>query len=219
MAQLIARHSKTGEELPPGALDTLIHSARRIEALVSCIFDAGNMADFARRLNLSKTDLAALLRMTAEDVAPFVHARKQNLEVDLPPALPPMMADERKIHDVLMNLLMNAVKFTPDGGTIRLSARISEPGRVEVRVADTGVGIPERSRRHIFEEFFTDFDTLHHASGDFAFGARGVGLGLAITKKFVEMHGGEIGFQSEEGKGSTFFFRIPLICPSEPNQV
>jgi signal transduction histidine kinase len=104
---------------------------------------------------------------------------------------------------------MNAIKFTPDGGAITLSARRAD-GAVEFRVADTGVGIPEGELPHVFERFFTTFDTIHHSTGSYEFGKRGMGIGLAIVKSFVEMHGGTVGVESSPGEGSTFWFTLPL---------
>jgi signal transduction histidine kinase len=110
--------------------------------------------------------------------------------------------DQRKVKQILYNLLSNAVKFTPEGGKVGVSAR---PGAnaVEFAVSDTGVGIAASDQELVFEEF-------KQVGTDYTRKAEGTGLGLALTKRFVELHGGTIRLESEPGKGSTFTFTIPL---------
>ena len=110
-------------------------------------------------------------------------------------------ADERKFKQIMLNLLSNAVKFTPSGGTIGVRARRIN-GSVEIAVSDTGVGIKPEDQALVFEEF-------RQVGGDSLKKSEGTGLGLALTKKFVELHGGTIALKSEPGKGSTFSFNLP----------
>ena len=127
-------------------------------------------------------------------------------------------ADPSKIADVLINLLANAIKFTPDGGTIRLEARAQPNSSSEIRVevTDQGQGVPPAEQEHLFEPFFTGFDTLRHSSGDYQFGKRGIGLGLCLVKTFVQLHGGRVEVSSTPGSGSTFAFVLPR---SQANRV
>jgi signal transduction histidine kinase len=111
------------------------------------------------------------------------------------------VGDERKIRQVVLNLLSNAVKFTPEGGRIDVKAR-REGDEMVVAVSDTGIGIKTEDQARIFEEF-------QQAGTDYTKKAEGTGLGLALSRKFVELHGGTIKVESEEGKGSTFTFTIP----------
>jgi signal transduction histidine kinase len=111
---------------------------------------------------------------------------------------------------------MNAIKFTPDKGRISLGVRAGEGDTVEFNVSDNGIGISEFDKPHIFDDLFTSFDTLHHSSGEYEFGKRGLGVGLAIAKRFVDMHGGAIHVDSELEKGSTFTFTLPVAGPGEP---
>ena len=108
----------------------------------------------------------------------------------------------------MLNLLSNAVKFTPDGGRVDVSARRYD-GVIEVSVKDTGIGIAPEDHAAVFEEF-------KQVGRDRLRKAEGTGLGLALTKRFVELHGGEIRLESEPGKGSTFSFRLPLAGAARP---
>jgi signal transduction histidine kinase len=114
-------------------------------------------------------------------------------------------ADERKIRQVVLNLLSNAIKFTPEAGRIEVAA-VPKDGSVEVSVSDTGVGIAPEDQEAVFEEF--------RQVGTSAAKQEGTGLGLALCRKFVELHGGRIWAQSQVGAGSTFTFTIP-VRPSE----
>ncbi len=110
-------------------------------------------------------------------------------------------ADERKIRQVVLNLLSNAIKFTPEGGRIEVWAAPVD-GSVEVSVSDTGVGIAPEDKDAVFEEF--------RQVGTSAARQEGTGLGMALCRRFVELHGGRIRVQSEVGRGSTFTFTIPV---------
>jgi signal transduction histidine kinase len=110
-------------------------------------------------------------------------------------------ADERKVKQVLLNLLSNALKFTPEGGRIDVRAAMNE-GNVEISVADSGVGIAPEDQEAIFEEF--------RQVGTAAKNVEGTGLGLALSRKFIELHGGRIWVKSELGQGSTFAFTLPV---------
>ncbi|HET7352575.1 MAG TPA: ATP-binding protein, partial [Gaiellaceae bacterium] len=108
-------------------------------------------------------------------------------------------ADERRVRQVVFNLLSNAVKFTPADGRVDVSARLDD-GHVEIAVADTGRGIPEEDLETIFEEFEQTADGKQ---------AEGTGLGLPLSRKLVELHGGRLWVESEPGHGSTFRFTLP----------
>ena len=115
--------------------------------------------------------------------------------------LGPIRADERKVKQVLLNLLSNALKFTPEGGRIDVRARMQN-GAAEISVTDTGIGIAPEDQATVFEEF--------RQVGTASKKVEGTGLGLAISRKFIELHGGTIGVTSKPGVGSTFAFTLPL---------
>jgi signal transduction histidine kinase len=113
-----------------------------------------------------------------------------------------IVADERKVKQILLNLLSNAVKFTPEGGRVGLTAMAAEDA-ITIAVSDTGIGIAPEDQAAIFEEF-------RQVGREDARKQEGTGLGLTLAKKFVELHGGRIGVQSQVGQGSTFSFTLPV---------
>ena len=141
------------------------------------------------------------LAMVREATDPYRSAARDggiSLNIDLPGDLPRVWVDPKQIAHVYANLLSNALKYTPPGGTITLSAK-GEGDFVRFLVSDTGVGIPAMYMPRIFEQFFR---VPEQAQGS------GVGLGLAIVKDIVEAHGGTVGVESREGAGSTFSFSL-----------
>ena len=124
--------------------------------------------------------------------------------VDVDEQLGEIHADERKVKQILLNLLSNAVKFTPDGGRVEVSARL-DAAQVELAVKDTGVGISAEDQLLLFEEF-------KQLGKDSNRKAEGTGLGLALTRRLVELHGGRILVDSAPGRGSTFRVTLPLRC-------
>jgi len=113
-----------------------------------------------------------------------------------------IVADERKVKQILLNLLSNAVKFTPDGGRVGLTATAADDV-ITIAVSDTGIGIAPEDQATIFEEF-------RQVGRDDARKQEGTGLGLTLAKKFVELHGGQIWVESQVGQGSTFTFTLPV---------
>lgn len=186
------------------------HSSRRLERLVVRALQVGETENYEKHVSLGPVKPADVAREALREVSAFAELRRQTLEVRLEDDLPPIPMDRDKILDVLLNLLMNAIKFTPDGGSIILAIRSVPADLAEFRVSDTGVGIDDADKPHLFKELFASFDTTHHSSGEYEFNKRGLGLGLALARKFVEMHRGSIGVESAPGRGSTFWFRIPV---------
>ncbi len=184
-------------------------AAGRLGGIVSQMVSMLSAGQFDRPPALEPTDLAALCRSAAEDVAPFVQLRQQVMELDLPGDLGAVPLEPARIRNCVDHLLINAIKFTPDGGRIHLSARRSSTEAI-IAVTDTGVGIADADLPRVFAPFFTEFDVEHHSSGQFEFNKRGIGLGLSIVKAFVDMHGGSVLVSSASGKGSTFTIRLPL---------
>jgi len=180
-----------------------IHSSgRHLLALIKDILDLSKIEAGRMELEPSEFSLPAAL----QDSMTLIRERAQThgvaLELRVDPQLGDIHADERKLKQIVLNLLSNAVKFTPHGGRVELGARMNGSA-VEVSVKDTGVGIAPEDQQAVFEEFRQvghDYTTKHE----------GTGLGLPLTRRFVELHGGKISLESEFGKGSTFTFTLPL---------
>lgn len=190
-------------------LERIERASRRLQHLVDQIVAMLVANRFERTLNRKPADPANLLREAGEDVRPFVELRHQILSVEVPDALGVLNIEATGLRDAINHLLLNAIKFTPDGGTIRLSAVRMAGDGVVVKVQDTGEGMDPETCRRLFQPFFTGFDVSRHCSGTYEHGRRGLGLGLAIVKNLVHLHGGTIGVQSEPGEGTTFTLTLP----------
>ena len=152
-------------------------------------------------LELSRFDLGDALQHAIGVVRERAARQHISVEAELRPPLREWVADERKFKQIMLNLLSNAVKFTPEGGSVIVRAAPTPQG-LEIAVSDTGIGIAADHLSIIFEEF-------RQVGADYLRRAEGTGLGLALTRKFVELHGGSIWVTSEVGKGSSFVFTLP----------
>jgi two-component system phosphate regulon sensor histidine kinase PhoR len=151
-------------------------------------------------LQLAAVAVQEVVEPPVERLRPQAERAELRLEVALPPDLPPVLADAERMQQVVSNLVHNAIKFTPAGGQVIVSAR-AEGDHVIISVADTGIGIPADSLPRIFERFY---------KANIAHSGQGTGLGLAIAKHLVQAHGGRIWAESVEGQGSTFSFSLPV---------
>jgi signal transduction histidine kinase len=176
-------------------------SGRHLLSLINDILDLSKIEAGRMELESSEFDLPAMLETALTLVRERAARQGIALSLDVAPGVDQVRGDERKLKQVTVNLLSNAVKFTPPGGSVRVGARVN--GRaVEVSVSDTGVGITPEDQALVFEEF-------RQVGSDSARKAEGTGLGLALAKKFVELHGGAIRLDSAPGRGSTFTFTLP----------
>jgi len=197
---LLRRDAPLDEATREEFLQVIDEETDRLTELVTNLLDMSRIEAGTLRVDRRPTPLARLLA----DCADRLRAREPDraLYLDVPSALPPVLADERRIAQVVDNLLTNAVRYSPEATPIVLGARAVDGG-VEVRVVDQGIGIPADKQDQVFEKFFraNASDTRRFA---------GTGLGLTICRGIVEAHGGTIWVQSEPGRGSTFAFHIPL---------
>jgi signal transduction histidine kinase len=182
---------------------------RQLSRLVRSTLKLLDTGAFREPLHWEPVDVAALLRAAAAQVRPFAESRTLRFHVDIPEDLGEIVADSDKIRDAVLNVLTNAIKFTPDGGEIGLSARDLPPEMIEIEVSDRGIGLTARELNRLFDPFFTQFDPSRHSSGDLGFCKRGLGLGLSLVKKFVKMHHGTVEAESEHGLGTTIRMRLP----------
>jgi signal transduction histidine kinase len=203
--------SATASPIERQWVDRIGAAAGRLARTVDRMLKLVRNRDFAQSLNVETVELGPIAERVVEELTPYLELRRQKVTIHLDPALGSIEVDPSKIADVLINLLANAVKFTPDCGTIRLEAHPQPNSAREFRVevTDEGTGVPQCDQEHLFEPFFTGFDTLRHSSGDYEFGKRGIGLGLCLVKTFVQLHGGRVEVSSTPGSGSTFAFVLP----------
>ena len=190
-------------------VERIAGSARQLAKLVANTLTLMRSEDFRQTLRREPVRLAELLKDVAGRVEPFVAARHQRFEVRVDDDLGEFEVDSAKIGDAVLNLLTNAIKFTPDGGEVSLSARLTSPDEASIEIADRGIGLEPRALNQMFQPFFTEFDPSRHSSGDFGFQKRGLGLGLSIVRQFVELHGGAVSAQSTPGEGTRITLRLP----------
>jgi signal transduction histidine kinase len=183
-------------------LQDIFTSGKHLLSLINDILDLSKVE--AGRMELELTTFS--LPMAIDNALTLVRTRAENhgitLELDVDGRLGDFVGDERKIKQILVNLLSNAVKFTSEGGRVGVHAGLAN-GNVEISVSDTGIGIAHEDQALIFEEF-------RQAGPDHVGKREGTGLGLTLTRKFVELHGGSIWVKSEVGHGSTFTFTLPV---------
>ena len=185
------------------SLETIARNGRHLLQLINELLDISKIA--AGRMDLKREPLVleGLFREAADTVRAQLDARHHRLVIDPLPEPYSVLADHIRVRQVLLNLLSNAIKFTPDGGQITLAAGAADGGRtVRVAVCDTGIGIDAGDQAKLFREF-----VQVDASASRRY--EGTGLGLALCKRLVELHGGAIGVESALGRGSTFWFTLP----------
>jgi signal transduction histidine kinase len=214
MIEEAAKQSLTGFQ---GDLQKIQKAGYHLLELISDILDLTKIEESHMPLHLSSFSFEDLLRQSVDVI--LQRTRRHNIKISVKVSkkvgkLQPILADELKIKQILYNLLSNAAKYTPDGGSITVTGMLrkgrgSESGSLVVAVTDTGIGIKAEDHERIFAPFEQVGDTpsMHH---------EGTGLGLSLTKRLVELHGGNIWLRSEPGKGSTFMFSLPLVFAAKP---
>ncbi|HVS71379.1 MAG TPA: ATP-binding protein [Phycisphaerae bacterium] len=212
-----------------GALAKISAKTQRLSRIIDNLLKLVNNDQFTTRMNKTPVDIRALLLQVTSDHRPFIAERKQQLVVEVAENLPSIEADRDKLEDALTNLISNAIRFSPDGGTVRVAAHEVAPAleagggggagpMIEILVEDSGPGIPAADLANLFEPFYTGSDILHHHSGTFEYGSKGIGLGLAIVRRFVELHGGIVRAHPimRDGKTAGTQFQILLPVGKDP---
>jgi len=193
-------------EKPKEYLGDILAGGKHLLSLINDILDLSKVEAGKMEIDPAEYDPAELIERSLVLFREKAAKHRLDLRVEIAGAIGPIFGDERKIRQVLYNLLSNAVKFTPDGGSVIVRARtVREAGGdyAEISVSDTGIGISPADQERLFQPFG---QLRHHLTKEH----EGTGLGLALCKSFVEMHGGRIRVESAPGRGSTFTFRIPL---------
>jgi signal transduction histidine kinase/FixJ family two-component response regulator len=188
-------------------LEMVVASGRRLTGLVNDILDFSRLSHKSLDLDRQAVDLNTLTDVVLTLSQPLVGTKKLTLNNAIDPRLPAADADENRVQQILLNLVSNAIKFTTEGH-IEISA-MAEEGRLEIRVKDTGIGISETDLDRIFESFEQVDSAIDRAHG-------GTGLGLAVARQLVSLHGGNLWVESALGSGSTFFFTLPLSADQTP---
>ena len=190
-------------EDPSVAKDFLSRINVEVDKLAQMVQELGELSRIESGeapLNKRRINMADVIGHAVDRLRAQADRAELKLDIDIPPTLPEVMSDEARVEQVLVNIIHNAIKFTPSGGKINISAKARD-NDILVSVSDTGVGIPADDLPRIFERFY---------KADKSRSGGGTGLGLAIAKHIVEAHGGRIWAESVEGRGSTFNFTLPL---------
>ncbi len=208
------------------ALKEVLHNAADLLDMINSLLDLTKIESGRMKLDVRKFDIGEVMRRVSTTLAPLVQKKGQTMAVDVEKGIPPVSGDERKIQQAILNLMANANKFTPSQGRISAFTRffrswedvkgrarwwqrfegaehMLDAGSLEIVVEDTGIGIPADHIDRIFDMF-------HQADGSSTRNFGGTGLGLALARRFIEMHGGQIWVESELGRGARFTVVIPL---------
>ena len=188
-------------------LQDVLSSGRHLLSLINDILDLSKVEAGRMELELATFDLPAAIDNALTLVRERASTHGIHVAQTVGADVGAVHADERKVKQILLNLLSNAVKFTPEGGRVEVRAEAVN-GSIEVAVSDTGIGIAPEDQEAIFEEF-------RQVGSDYARKREGTGLGLSLTRRLVELHGGTVRVKSELGHGSTFTFTLPLSRPAE----
>jgi signal transduction histidine kinase len=173
----------------------------RLSELVIDLLDTARIEAGRVRLEPESVQVSSIVGEVCDSLAETIRERGLTLVVETDPAMPPVRADRNRLIQVLMNLLSNAYRYTPDGGSITVSVRPTDDA-ILVEVTDTGIGIAPEDQEKIFERFYrVDHELVNQQMG--------TGLGLPIARSLVELHGGRLWLESESGVGSTFSFTLP----------
>jgi len=189
-------------EPSPERIATLHSQSLLLARLITDLRDLSLAQAGQLRLNFQAIDAGPVVRETLEALAPLAEERSVVLRVDVPLALPRIDADPDRLRQIVQNLVENAVRFTPPGGTVRVTMGADGVDGVRLAVSDTGVGIDAADLPYIFRHFYRADQSRARSSG-------GTGLGLAIVKSLVEAHGGRVAVDSAVGRGSTFTVTFP----------
>jgi len=184
-------------------LKDIFNSGRHLLNLINEILDLSKIEAGRMELEVEPASLTETLDAVQETMQPLAIKKHIDLQFNRNGGIPPFPMDAMRVKQILLNLVANAIKFTPEGGLVRVSARTTD-GLVELEVKDTGIGIPKEDHLRIFEEFHRR-ETKNRTKE-----SEGTGLGLALARRFVQMHGGNIWVDSEPGKGSRFYFTLPM---------
>ncbi len=198
----LLRSRKLDEPRASRALEVIERNAQAQAQLINDLLDSSRIATGNLKLEMQAVDLSRIIEDAADSLCPAAEDKGLALDLDLPPSASSVRGDANRLRQVLWNLLSNAIRFTPEGGRIKMVLRYTSSD-ARISIADTGQGIRAAFRPHMFERFSQDDRTATRAHDGF-------GLGLAIVREIVEQHGGKVQVESVEGQGTTFNLTLPL---------
>jgi signal transduction histidine kinase len=213
-----------------GMVANLRKATERMEELISAMLDVSQIDVNAMDLRFTQTTAESVVRLAIEPLTDAIKQRKLTLSARGLRGLPPIEADMQRLVQAIRNIVVNAIKFTPDGGRIEITAslQVSDNGdgkdHILIAIADTGVGIAPENLSLVFEKFFRAYDPGLHSTGTYKFMGAGPGLGLTIAKGVIEGHGGSLwaespGHNMQTYPGATFYILLPVIPPEDARRV
>ncbi len=207
----------------------LRHSTERMEELISAMLDVSQIDVNSMDLRFMQANPETIVKLAIDPLREAFSQRNLTLDTRDLAGLPHLQADMQRLVQAFRNLIVNAIKFTPDGGTITVYGSFEKPADSDMdyvvfSIQDTGVGIAAKDLEYIFQKFYRGFDTQLHSTGLYKFMGAGPGLGLTIAKGIIEGHGGQIwaessGHDMEALPGSTFYIRLPIVPPEGARRV
>jgi signal transduction histidine kinase len=208
LTSIIAAAGLLEEELQNAAdkshlklIQTIIRNSNSLETRLAELLEIVKTGTGKLQLQFEPVDMKSLILGTCMQISPLVRNKEQTLKTEMPETLPIMQGDGPRLEQVLLNLMNNATKFTPDGGKIVVRAQRQENG-IQVEVEDDGIGIAKEQQSRLFKPYSRlNADRQRHP---------GLGLGLALSKQVIELHSGRIWVESDAGAGAKFFFFVPL---------
>jgi signal transduction histidine kinase/energy-coupling factor transporter ATP-binding protein EcfA2 len=191
-------------------LNVVKNNANRLMELINDILEIGRIDADKITLNFEQVNIEGIFNDALQTLRAEIDRKEIDVTIDIDADLPQIEADSRRLTQIILNLVSNAVKYTYPGGKVNLRATLNPSGMAEVNVSDNGVGIPLEQQELLFRLFYRVDNLLNREVG-------GIGLGLTITKSLLELHGGHIWVQSQLDKGSIFSFVLPIIQPIRDN--
>ncbi len=191
------------EPIPTHELGMMQRNAHRLLRLVNQLMDLSKLEVGELQLEYQQADIFEFLRAIADSFIPLAKDKQLTYQVDIPLRAHPLRFDPDKLEKIVYNLLSNAIKFTPTQGTVSIHTAVESPSCLRLSVSDTGLGIPEELQDKVFDRFF-------QVNGSNTRAFEGTGIGLALIKELVNLHGGTISLDSADGQGTTFAVVLPL---------
>ena len=215
-AELLDEELKPHEKSVMGRLiQSIIRNAHSIDERLSLFMETGGLEGEESPFHPEPVEIGQIVQNVTSQLYPEIQSKKQSLMLDTPDTLPQVQADRWYLEQILLTLIANASKFTGEKGQIKVRA-FSDGESMICQVSDTGVGIPAEEQERVFQAYY-QVNRAKDLAGQPVIrkGYSSGGLGLAIAKFLVEIHGGKIWLESTVGQGSSFFFSLPLVVPDE----